>query len=352
MFILKHKMNKGGDFIDTQSYMYQLTINAPVEKGWYHQHILEVLRNNFKTLVYIAMADERGTQYHTHIFVVFASRVRFSMIKRYFPEAHIEKCKGSVSDNVNYIKKSGKWELDESKQEKKIEGTFEEYGTQPPDSKGKRSDMSELYQMVMDNMTNAEILAQNQDYILQIDKIDKVRITILTEKYKETVRLDLEVVYISGATGTGKTRDVLEKNGYANVYRVTDYLHPFDNYNGQPVIAFDEFRSSLRIKEMLLYCDIYPIELPSRYANKFACYNKVYIISNWALEKQYPEVQKDDEESWKAFLRRIHKVVTYKKDGSIKEYLSINEYMEKKEFINIDGNIELPFEQKERGDCY
>ena len=45
--------------------------------------------------------------------------------------------------------------------------------------------MSELYQMVMDNMTNAEILAQNQDYILQIDKIDKVRTTILTEKYKE-----------------------------------------------------------------------------------------------------------------------------------------------------------------------
>lgn len=222
------------------------------------------------------------------------------MVKRYFEEAHIEKCKGSVSDNVNYVKKTGKWETDESKQEKKIEGTFEEYGTQPPDSKGKRSDMSELYQMVLDNMTNAEILAQNQDYILQIDKIDKVRTTILTEKYKETVRLDLKVVYISGATGTGKTRGVLEKNGYSNVYRVTDYLHPFDSYNGQPVIAFDEFRSSLRIKEMLLFCDIYPIELPSRYTNKYACYNKVYIISNWSLEKQYYEVQKDDKESWEA----------------------------------------------------
>lgn len=92
------------------------------------------------------------------------------------------------------------------------------------------------------------------------------------------------MVYISGATGTGKTRGVLEKNGYSNVYRVTDYLHPFDSYNGQPVIAFDEFRSSLRIKEMLLFCDIYPIELPSRYTNKYACYNKVYIISNWSLE--------------------------------------------------------------------
>lgn len=324
--------------------MYQLTINAPEEKGWTHERILEVMRGNFKTLAYICMADEQGSCYHTHIFVVFASRVRFSMVKRYFEEAHIEKCKGSVSDNVNYVKKTGKWETGESKQEKKIEGTFEEYGTQPPDSKGKRSDMSELYQMVLDNMTNAEILAQNQDYILQIDKIDKVRTTILTEKYKETVRLDLKVVYISGATGTGKTRGVLEKNGYSNVYRVTDYLHPFDSYNGQPVIAFDEFSSSLRIKEMLLFCDIYPIELPSRYTNKYACYNKVYIISNWSLEKQYYEVQKDDKESWEAFLRRIHKVVIYSKDGSIKEYDSVKAYLERDEFVEIDDDVDLPFD--------
>lgn len=165
--------------------------------------------------------------------------------------------------------------------------------------------MSELYQMVLDNMTNAEILAQNQDYILQIDKIDKVRTTILTEKYKETVRLDLKVVYISGATGTGKTRGVLEKNGYSNVYRVTDYLHPFDSYNGQPVIAFDEFRSSLRIKEMLLFCDIYPIELPSRYTNKYACYNKVYIISNWSLENSIMKSRRMIKNLGKLFLEEF-----------------------------------------------
>lgn len=328
--------------------MYQLTINTPQEKGWTHEHILDVMRINFKTLVYICMSDEQGSCYHTHIFVVFSSRVRFSTIKRYFGEAHIEKCKGCVTDNVHYIRKTGKWELDESKREKRIENSFEEYGTQPPDSKGKRSDMSELYQMVVDNMTNAEILAQNQDYILQIDKIDKVRTTILTEKYKETVRLDLEVIYISGATGTGKTRGVLEKNGYSNVYRVTDYLHPFDSYNGQSVIAFDEFRSSLRIKEMLLYCDIYPIELPSRYTNKYACYNKVYIISNWSLERQYVEVQQTDKESWEAFLRRIGKVVIYEKDGSVKEYNSVKGYLERGDFVKIDNSDKLPFEERSR----
>lgn len=324
--------------------MYQLTINAPLEKGYTHEHIVEIIRSNFKTITFFCMADEEGSMYHTHVFVVFTSRVRFSMVKRYFPEAHIERCRGSVSDNVNYIKKSGKWELDESKQEKKIEGTFEEYGTQPPDSKGKRSDMSDLYQMVLDNMTNAEILATNQDYILQIDKLDQIRTTILTERFKETVRLDLEVIYISGATGTGKTRGVLEGNGYSNVYRVTDYLHPFDGYRCQPVICFDEFRSSLKLKEMLLYCDIYPIELPSRYANKFACYNKVYIVSNWSLEKQYPEIQREDEESWNAFLRRIHKVIIYDKSGNRTEYNSVKEYLDRNDgFIEYTGE-DLPFD--------
>ena len=234
--------------------------------------------------------------------------------------------------------------MDEEKQETKIEGSFEEYGNRPPDSKGKRNDMSLLYQMIAENMTNAEIIATNQDYILQIDKLDKVRTTILTEKYKETVRLDLEVIYISGATGTGKTRGVFETNGYANVYRVTDYLHPFDGYNCQPVICFDEFRSSLKLKDMLLYCDIYPLELPSRFTNKFACYNKIYIVSNWELERQYCEMQKEDRESWEAFLRRIHKVIVYGKDGNITEYESVKAYMERDEFIQIDDNEELPFD--------
>lgn len=323
--------------------MYQLTINAPDEKGWTHGHILQVMRSNFKTLVYICMADEQGSMFHTHVYAVYASRIRFSMIKRYFPEAHIEKCRGSVSDNVAYIKKTGKWELDESKQEKKIEGSFEEYGSQPPDSKGKRRDMSDLYQMVLDGMTNAEILATNQDYILQIEKLDKIRTTVLTEKYRETVRLDLKVIYVSGATGTGKTRGVLEKNGYSNVYRITDYLHPFDGYACQPVICFDEFRSSLKLKEMLMYCDIYPIELPSRYANKFACYNKVYIVSNWSLEKQYMEAQREDTESWKAFLRRIHKVVNYDSSGKRIEYDSVEKYMNRSDFVACEDR-EVPFD--------
>lgn len=330
---------------DSQSERYQLTINNPLEKEYTHQRIVEIFRQRFQTLEYLCLADEQGTMFHTHIFVCFSSRVRFSMLKRYFPEAHIEQAKGSVSDNVMYIKKTGKWENDR-KHETRIEGSYEEFGTQPPDSRGKRMDMSHLYQMILDDMTNAQILSANQDYILQIEKLDKVRTTILAERFRDTVRLDLEVTYLSGQTGTGKTRGVLEQHGYGNVYRVTDYQHPFDGYNCQPIIAFEEFRSSLRLNDMLQFCDIYPIELPARYSNKYACYNKVYIISNWPLERQYSELQKDDEESWNAFLRRIHKVIHYEDREHITAYDSVQAYMERNtQFhpLSREEQYHLPF---------
>lgn len=330
--LIEQNAQIGGVIIDKQSYMYQLTINNPIEKGYTHEHIKSKIIDNFKTITYFCMADEKGATFHTHIFLVFTSRVRWSMIKRYFSEAHIEACKGTVSDNILYIKKDGKW-LDDLKNEQKIDNSFEEFGNPPPDSKGKRSDLSELYRMINDNMSNSEIIQANQDYIMQIDKLDKLRNTILTDKYKDTVRLDLEVIYISGATGTGKTRHVMESSGYSNVYRVTDYIHPFDSYSCQPVICFDEFRSSINISKMLMYCDVYPVELQSRYSNKVACYSKVFIVSNWSLEKQYSEAQINDIETWLAFLRRITKVLIFEKNR-IQEFNTVKEYFD---FLNGKG---------------
>lgn len=338
-------MIKIGGKKDSQSNKFLLTINNPKEKGLTHDEIKRILLSKFKTIEYFALADEKGNTYHTHLFVYFNSRVRFSTVKKNFPEAHIDIAKGMVSENIHYIRKSGKWK-DSKKVETSIPDTFEEYGKKPPDSKGKLSDMTELYQMVNDGLTNTEILSINQDYILQIDKIDKLRTMLLTEKYKGVIRKNLRVIYIYGETGTGKTSGVLEEHGAENVYRVTDYLHPFDSYNCQPVICFDEFRSSLYLKDMLNYCDIYPLELPARFSNKYACYDTVYIISNWELEKQYSELQKDDISSWKAFLRRISEVRVYKDLNDIVIYNSVEEYFNRKmNFISVSDMENVPFDE-------
>ena len=98
---------------------------------------------------------------------------------------------------------------------------------------------------------------------------------------------------------------------------------------------------------MLLYCDIYPIELPARYSNKFACYDTVYILSNWELERQYSEQQKEDTESWKAFLRRIHEVHVYNGKREVTIYDSVEMYIKRSEEfhdISCAERLELPFE--------
>ena len=342
-------MNKKNNIapLNVQRHSWNITINHPLTYGYNHPTIKEILIINFTTLKYFCLADEIGEQGtpHTHIYVVFSSRVRFSTLKKHFGKAHIEPAHGSVDANIDYIKKTGKWENSE-KAETRVEGTFEEWGTKPV-QKGIRPEYQELYEMIKAGYTNSEILEINNDYILDIDRLDKVRTTILLDKYKSYRRLALKVIYISGATGTGKTKGVLDEHGDANVYRVSDYRNPFDGYACQPVIAFDEFRSSLKISDMLHYCDIYPIQLPARYSNKFACYETVYIISNWTLEEQYSEIQKENQESWKAFLRRIHEVHTYSEDGTVTKYSSVNEYLNRRTVfrpITKEEQLKLPFE--------
>lgn len=310
-----------------QRHAYQLTINNPLSYGYDHKTIKEILVVQFPTLKYFCMADEigeKGTP-HTHIYIVFSSRVRFKTVKKHFPEAHIEIAHGSVQSNIDYIRKTGKWE-DCEKATTRVEGTFEEYGSIPK-QKGTRVDMEELYELIKAGYSNSEILALNNDYILSLDKIDRVRTTLLIDKYKSVRRLNLKVIYIYGATGTGKTRGVLDEHGDANVYRVSNYLHPFDHYECQPVIVFDEYRSQFSITDLLNYTDIYPLHLPARYSNKYACYETVYIISNESLEDLHKSVQKDKPESWKAFLRRISEIRVYNADKTIDTYDSVEKYM-------------------------
>lgn len=342
--VQKESWDKTGKDAGKQRYCYQITINNPLAYGYSHLEIKKRLHGNFQTVQYFAMADEvttYGTP-HTHILVCFGSRVRWQTVKRHFPEAHIEQTVGTVQENIDYLKKQGKW-AKSPKAKLAIPGTFEEFGTVPI-QKGKRSDMEELYQLVKGGYSNAEILAINNDYILNIDKLDKLRTTLLTDKYKGIRRLDMEVVYITGETGTGKTRYILDTHGDADVYRVSDYLHPFDNYACQPVLVFEEYRSQLKLSDMLNYCDIYPIVLPARYANKYACYSTVYIVSNWLLEEQYSDIQITQRTSWEAFLRRIKKVIVFRKNGEKDVYDSTAAYFRRME--KVEAGMEIPFEEE------
>ena len=309
---------------DPQGRRWMLTLNNPEEKVLNHQKIKEIL-SLFPSLVYYCMADEKSRTYHTHVFFSLEHPTRFSTLKRRFPGAHIDRAEGTVAECRAYVQKSGKWASSE-KAETSIPDSFEEWGEVPVERQGERTDLAILYQMIKDGYSNYEIMEANPDYLITLDRIERARQAVREQQYQDTFR-KLEMTYIWGPTGTGKTRSVMEKYSYSGVYRVTDYTHPFDSYQGEDVLLLDEYSSNFKIRDLLNFLDGYPLKLPARYSNRVACYTKVYIISNLCLTKQYPEEQYRSPETFAALLRRIQKVIHYTDPGKYEEY-ETDEYMD------------------------
>ena len=311
---------------DTRHRKYILTINNPGDI-WTHEKIRESLGT--LQLKYWCLADEVGLQEHTpHTHVFFAaqtSAIRFSTVKGLFPTAHIEPAQGSSEENWAYVQKSGKWANDK-KADTTVPGTFEEWGELPIEHQGTRSDLAILYEYIKEGLSNFEIMECNPDYLLSLEKIERARQAIREQQYREIFR-QLDTVYIWGPTGTGKTRGVMERYNYVGVYRVTDYSHPFDAYQGEAVLLLDEYSSNFKIRDLLNYLDGYPLSLPARYSNRVACYTKVYIISNLCLSKQYTDEQCYSPATFAALLRRIGKVIQYTGPGQYVEF-ETTEYME------------------------
>lgn len=305
----------------TKSRKYQLTFNNPLEHADTHESINSRMKE--LSFLYYCLCDEIGKKEntpHTHLYFVCENAVRFTTVKKLFPTAHIESAKGSSRDNRNYIRKEGKYE-NSTKKETNLPETFEEYGEIPLDKAEKNETVSaQVLQMIKDGFSNTEIIDKFPSYFSKIAYIEKMRQEYLEEKFSNE-RRQVKVVYIYGSTGTGKTRYVMDKYGYRNVSKITNYTHPFDNYKNQDVILFDEFRDSIPISDMLQYLDCYPCILPARYADKVACFTKVYITSNIPIEKQFEYVQKNEPETWNAFIRRIDHIYKFEENGQAIEEL-------------------------------
>lgn len=309
---------------DTASRKWQLTFNNPAEHGWTHEKIRATLCT-FRTICYWCMADEIGANEHTphtHLFINLSpSNCRFSTLKSKFPGAHIEKVVGTSAENRAYILKDGKWK-DTEKGTTSIPDSFEEFGECPDEHQGKSREADKILELLKDGANNMEIIDAVPSAFKVIDKVERTRSIMRDAQFANCWR-DLEVTYIYGATGSGKTRSVMDAYGYQNCYRVTDYKHPFDTYDGQDVIIFEEFRGGLKHGDMLNYLDGYPLLLPCRYFNRQACYTKVFIITNVSPDYQYSNV---DSESRRAFFRRITKIVVFRGDGTKTMYNGYDEW--------------------------
>jgi hypothetical protein len=304
-----------------------VTLNNAEEHGYVHDYIIDVLTNKVKA-AYFCLADEIGLEEetpHTHIYAVFKSPVRFSTLKGHFKHGHLEKAYSGHLENIEYVSKTGKWAKDK-KAHTSIPGTFKEFGDRPTDRKYSNNDLADIYHLIIDGASNTEILREFPHHLRSLRDVDFVRQSIRTDEHKDKIRNDLNVVYVYGKTGVGKTFNLMNNPTLGTKYRVTDYSNPWDSYSGEDTVILDEYHSNLKIGELLNVCDIYPHMLRARYTNKVAMYNNVFIVSNLALRDQYRGIQEEHPRVWKALLRRITKVIVYIGYSQFEEY-SVEDYL-------------------------
>ncbi len=319
---------------DSQARKWQITINNPLDTGFTHE-VIESILQSFKAIKYYCLADEIGSTHHTHIYVAFENGIRFSTLKNKFNTAHLEMARGTSLQNKDYISKEGKWKNDK-KHGTKIPDTFKEWGEIPIEHQGYRSDLENVYDMIKSGSSNVEILEQMPEQFIRLNLIERARQELKEAEFKDVFR-NLEVIYIFGHTETGKTRYVMDTHGYSNVHKITDYKNPFDKYQLQDVVLFDEFVGQLSVENMNQYLDGYPLDLPCRYVNKVACFTKVYILSNISLEQQYSN-QGIDKNLLNAFRRRIKYIHHFNDDEDGTVTVTIyknNKNKEKIDTLNI-----------------
>lgn len=139
-----------------------------------------------------------------------------------FPSFHRDIARGKSSENRAYVLKDGpkfNKQPDGSYSYKDTGGhlhegvnfsdTFEEGGEMPVERQGKSRDADIIVGMIKDGATNEEIVNTVASAYRDLEKVERVRSMYRDAQFKNCWR-ELEVSYIFGRTGSGKTRGVMD----------------------------------------------------------------------------------------------------------------------------------------------
>jgi hypothetical protein len=297
---------------------WALTLNNYTEDEL--RYVRELPKGNITNYIFALEVGEEGTP-HIQGFIHFKNAKTLTATKKFLGSDrwHLEAARGTDFENWTYCQKTA---VD-----------IDTYGDEPVED-GDLSVWARIVNHIDEGKSTNEIIRMYPETAMRcITAIEKYRLDV---DRKNAGWRDVEVIYMSGGTGIGKTRYVMDKYGYENVYRATDKKHPFDMYAGQDVLVFEEFRSSYKIEDMLNWLDGYPIELPARYANKMAKFTKVYIISNWNYYQQYEKCQEDYPETFDALTRRVTEL--WGEEKILKEWSIIKEEVKTNSSENNDSS--------------
>lgn len=294
-----------------------------VERPYYksYEHFKQYIENlQIEGLKYAVGQVEQGHKeetVHIQCGVTFDEThgKRFYTMKKYFPTAYLAQARGSNFDIKKYCTK-----IDTRVEEPFEFGDFVEMR--------KRTDYEEFHSALKSGATDEELLENfyTLTSTLGFEKINKQRDVMFNSKYKKEYR-NLETTYIYGESGVGKTTFIYEKFGFENVFRVSYYgKFQFNGYNGEKILLLDEFAGQVNLGWLNQILDGFPLKLEVKGGERIACFEKVFICSNFSFFELYGKQQEENPRLYETVFRRVHHIFRVDNKGNfIKEKESVFE---------------------------
>lgn len=185
-----------------------------------------------------------------------------------FERAHIEMMKGKPEDSVKYCCKQDKAPFTKGKLP----------------NPGKRNDLQEVAEMVMDGATMEEVARHKPTAIIQYNRgLTALRSYVIPPRRPSQPPC---IVWIHGASGTGKTRAAFETGerlfGEGTVWMSNGSLQWFDGYDGHPVAIIDDLRTKhTEFSELLRVLDRYPYRVPVKCGHQQWVPRLIFVTCPW-----------------------------------------------------------------------
>lgn len=283
--------NTNKQSVNLKSRNFQFTINE-IEK---YNTLIEIIKNLKSCDYYISCLEEAPTTGHKHIhlYTHFSNAYRISK-KILDLGVHIEICKGSPKQNIEYIEKDG--------------NILDEFGKRP------KQGMKTVKELK--NINNPDDLNWNE-----YNTWKKIHNDMENDKYDidiDDLYKEVKIYYIFGPSGIGKTEKSKQivrdnKNKYGNKINMVKYENGFWTGIGNTKIAiYDEFRdSSMKPSEFINFIDYNKHTLNIKGGSKINNYELIIITSVQNPEYIYSNVGDEPRKQW---LRRMEIIDMRPKD--------------------------------------
>lgn len=271
-----------------------------------------------KPFVYCVVGKEKAPttdEIHYHIFIQYARSQK--LYKSCLGDAHVDVCKGTAFQNMQYVKKDG-------------DIIFEE-GDQPKAPKSRKITVKEAIEMPEEALQ--DIYASQWKHVMQIRRHAEIQEALKNQHYEKT-----EVYWIYGPTGTGKTRSAVEAGSvtltYANGF--------FNDITGSKVILIDDFRGEIPYNLLLKLLDGYKNVHVLNIKGGQMIWNvdKIFITSSLPPNGCYPR-QTIKRDSISQLLRRITLCIRYNELGEKFEEDPMRHNRPWNPLPNDDNNIDM-----------